>query len=156
MATGFTDKGADAFNKLINSVTAGNEAVSGFMDATAAAPNGELSIAEYMLVNEFGSDDGKIPARPFMAQAFEKNYKRYQGIVEKSLKHIATGKITLDQLLQRLSIEGHNDIKTSIRDGDFKPNSEFTIAKKGSSRPLIQYGTARQSVTFRVRRGNSE
>jgi hypothetical protein len=43
------------------------------------------------------------------------------------------------------------DIQDRISDGIPPPNSPITIARKGSSKPLIDSGQLRQSISFEVR-----
>lgn len=43
-------------------------------------------------------------------------------------------------------------VQDEIVNGDFAPNAESTIQKKGSEQPLIDTGTMRQSVNFVIKR----
>jgi hypothetical protein len=52
--------------------------------------------------------------------------------------------------LQRLGIEAQGDVQMSIVSGGWAPNSPVTVKMKGSSRPLIDTGAMRQSVTYVV------
>jgi hypothetical protein len=45
---------------------------------------------------------------------------------------------------------GASRVKVKILDGDFEPNAPSTIAKKGSSHPLIDTGQEKNSVTWEV------
>lgn len=43
-------------------------------------------------------------------------------------------------------------VQTTIEDGYFEPNSEATIRRKGSSHPLIDTGTMKNSVNFVIKK----
>lgn len=107
------------------------------------------SVAEYAAKNEFGS--GNIPQRSFMRTAFDENLTRIEAITA-----IQYGKI-LDQdigVRQGIGIIGQaitGMIKIKIRQIVSPPNSAYTIAKKGSSKPLIDFGQMFGSITYVVK-----
>lgn len=116
--------------------------------ATPSTPSG-TPIAAYMTFNEEGTEDGRIPARPFMAQAFEGNVDKYDRIIEEGGRRLGSG-MTGRQIMTLVAVESSNDIKRSITDGDFKGNADATIERKGFDNPLIHFGTARAAVSWIV------
>ena len=57
-----------------------------------------------------------------------------------------------EQALQQLGAMAKGLVQDEIVNGDFAPNAESTIQKKGSEQPLIDTGTMRQSVNFVIKR----
>lgn len=110
-----------------------------------------LTLAEVMTVHEFGSDDGRIPERPTFRPAFDKNRDKYTRELRKGLGRVIDGDSTIDQELGRLGARMAGDIVQEITTITEPPLSPVTIAKKGSDKPLIDTGRARQSVDFEVR-----
>ena len=84
------------------------------------------SNAEVAAWNHFGTE--KVPARPFLDVAIVKN----KAIVAGAMGAMAAGKV--QQYIADVFIP--------------PPNSPRTIARKGSSHPLIDTGQMRQSITW--------
>ena len=113
--------------------------------ATAKYPNGE-AVTNVAAQNEFG--DGGIPERPFLRPGS-------RDAMDDVKRHI---KQTVDPKRAALTdteaaqcgeiIKG--TIQDTIRKVNAPPNAPATIARKGSSNPLIDTGFMRQSVTYKV------
>lgn len=101
--------------------------------------------------NEFGSPGGMIPARPAITGWGEENEERVpkEGAdqMAKALHAKADPLERLDQLAQKYAGEIQSDIASGIQ----PENAESTVAKKGSSTPLIDRGTFRSSIRGRLR-----
>jgi len=106
-------------------------------------------VAEIAAYNEFGSSS--TPARPFMKQSFEKHKDQLQQACDVVNKTITDGG-TADQALAKLGVFCKGLVQQEIVDGGFAPNAESTIERKGSSQPLIDTGTMRQSVNYVVKK----
>ena len=109
-----------------------------------------LTIATIAAVNEFGTEDGRIPARPFLRPAIEENTAVYLRIVERDLPEILAGKQPMTRLLHRLGNLATGHVQRKIVDGPFTPNAPSTIRAKGSSSPLIDTGALRQSINYEI------
>nr|DAO21582.1 MAG TPA: virion morphogenesis protein [Caudoviricetes sp.] len=92
----------------------------------------------------------RIPARPFMRQAADKNATKWGDDAER-LAAMAIHGMSTEQALEVLGVEVKGDIQDIFTSGSFAPNAELTIQKKGSSRPLIDSGRLRASVDFRIK-----
>lgn len=110
------------------------------------------------IVHEFGTPPGvtpRIPSRPFMRQAFGPGQKRrdIQQAGQQLLGMITEGKMSTKIALERLGTMGVAAVKDEItKPGTpFAPNSPATIARKKSSKPLIDTGMLRAAVTYKVR-----
>lgn len=108
-------------------------------------------------VNEFGDPTNKlsgnpapIPPRPFMTYAAQHRSKWVSAMASE----LKAGK-TVKEALTRAAQEMRQSIITSIRNtGAYIRNAPYTIAKKGSDRPLIATGkvlipNVRYTVTMR-------
>jgi hypothetical protein len=107
-----------------------------------------LSQAQIAAQNEFGTRT--IPARPFMRTSFDENINRIQNAVNVEYDNVLSGMSTIRKSLDRLGIFGVGLIQQKIRAIHFPPNSPRTIAIKGSSKPLIDFGQMIQSVRHKV------
>lgn len=103
-------------------------------------------------VNEFGSDDGRIPERSFLRSTVDENAQEYSALLAKLVGRVVDGKATPNQALDRLGLTVERDVKRKIVDLKEPPNAERTIEQKKSSNPLIDTGQLRQSVTYEIRR----
>lgn len=104
-------------------------------------------LVDVALYNELGTSTS--PARPFMKQSFENHEDDLQNACDEVNAELSRGG-TAVQALENLGTFGKALVQQEIIDGEFEPNSAATINKKKSERPLIDTGTMRQSVDFKV------
>ena len=116
---------------------------------TDGRPTG-LTLGETARINEFGSEDGHVPERPAWRMGLAHGQKEFNRLNELNLHLVAVGKKTVEKALGELGAMGAARVKMEIRDGDFEPNAPSTIARKGSSHPLIDTGQEKQSVTWEI------
>lgn len=109
-----------------------------------------LTLGETARINEFGTEDGVIPERPAWRLGLAHGQKEFNRLNELNLHLVAMGRKPLERALGELGAMGAARVKTEIRDGDFAPNAPSTVAKKGSSHPLIDTGQEKQSVTWEI------
>lgn len=102
------------------------------------------SQADIAAQNEFGR--GNIPARPFMSTAFDNNRQRINQVIQGQYDQILEGNSTTRRSLNLIGLFMTDLIQVRIRDITTPPNSPVTIALKGSSKPLIDFGQMIQSV----------
>jgi len=96
-------------------------------------------------VNEFGTRT--IPERPFMRNAFDKNKGKIKKVQDELYSRILQNRISPRQGLGLLGEAMERLTKKEITDLRTPPNAPATVAKKGSSNPLIDTGQLRQSIT---------
>jgi hypothetical protein len=106
-------------------------------------PNGmaaPLTVAEIAAVNEFGTQDGKIPPRPAFRQTFDEmraDLEKLSG--ELLLKVIVDGKMSFDDALDLLGLRLATSIKNAIVAGVSPANAMSTFirkAQKGKTKAL--------------------
>ena len=89
-----------------------------------------------------------IPARPFFRAAIDTNRDKVRDFQDRLSMDVMVGAMKPKQALESLGLFMEDKIKKSITTGKWAPNAPRTIAEKGSSRPLIDSGQMRNSVTF--------
>ncbi len=100
--------------------------------------------------NELGGSNR--PARPFMRQSWENHEDELKQMCERGLKIIYGGG-SVEQACASIGVGGVGLIQREIVEGGFAPNAPATIARKGSDTPLIDTAHMRQSVRFKVEKG---
>ena len=106
------------------------------------------NIAEYAAYNEEGTEN--IPSRPFIRSWVDNNQEQINRFMTSAFNSVVSGKSTAKDAVKRIGEFAQSGIKKNIVKGGFEPNAESTIRKKGSSKPLIDTGTMRDSIRYRV------
>lgn len=112
------------------------------------AKNEDLSIAEYGAYNEFGTEN--IPERSFMRSTFDENQSDINADMAKRYDQVKTGKIGVHRALSLIGLKHAQDIQDKIGSNISPANSESTIARKKSTKTLIDTGAMRQSIRHKV------
>lgn len=111
------------------------------------------SMALVAAVNEFGSADGKVPERSFLRAGLRHGFYAITRLNVASLHEVSQGRMTAEMALERTGMVAAGAVKKYIPVGEFVPNAPSTIKAKGSSKPLIDSGSLRQSITWVVEEG---
>jgi hypothetical protein len=129
-------------------------------DVGAQAVDGGATLAEIATWNELGvlgdpmsqHGGGKwfIPPRSFIRGFADSKRELAAKTMEKLGGLVTGGKLDADTAIRRLGDFGEKGIKSYIRNGAFTPNADSTIAKKRSSKPLIDNATLRNSIRYQV------
>jgi hypothetical protein len=104
-----------------------------------------VPVAQYAYDNEFGTY--KIPARPFVTTSFDESLDKLQTKISNNIAAIYEDQIGFKQALEQISDLTSNNIVNKIDSIVTPPNSPATIARKKSSKPLIDTGLMRKSVS---------
>lgn len=110
----------------------------------AGEKNDGKSIAEYAAYNEFGTKD--IPSRPFMRTAFDKNRVELYNFSDAQYNNVLARRLSTINALGLVGEFFQNKIQQSIEQGNWEPNDPKTVKQKGSSKPLIDTGTMKNSI----------
>lgn len=89
-----------------------------------------------------------IPARPFFRAAIDTNRDKVRDFQDRLSMDVMVGALKPKQALESLGLFMEDKIKKSLTTGAWAPNAKSTRDRKGSSRPLIDTGQMRNSVTF--------
>ena len=102
-----------------------------------------VRIASY---HEFGAPRANIPERPFMRMSFDKYVTTLQDFKRKRVLEVARGKETALDAMKKVGEWFTAKTKMTIRDGGFKELKPRTIARKHSSKPLIDTAQMLNSI----------
>lgn len=120
---------------------------------------GKISVGEVAIINEYGTDDGRIPPRPAFRMGLEQSVKSNKKLVDAALKnfanHILTGrkesiKKNLTQVLTQVGRSAKKNTKDLIKAGSLTPNEPSTISQKGFNHPLRETGLLHDSIEYKV------
>lgn len=134
------------FQKMLKEL-AEKEVRVGFQAGKAYEEDG-TDICDIAAWNELGTVH--IPARPFLRMSVDDNVAKINNFMQQQKKNLVKG-IDAEQVLKEIGIFQKDLIQEKITDGDFAPNAPSTVAKKGSSKPLIDTGRMRQSVNYEIK-----
>lgn len=111
-----------------------------------------LSNAEIGLIHEKGSKSGKIPRRSFIEMPLQLKLPRIVAKIGQAAIDALT-KENVKVAYKKLGILGENIIQGAFASrgyGRWAANTKATIARKGSSAPLIDTAQLRRSITSTV------
>jgi hypothetical protein len=109
-----------------------------------------IPMAMIAAVHEFGSPEHGIPERSFLRGGIRRGIPKFQRLNILNLRCVLLGSKTIEQAIGQLGAVAAGEVKREFTAGTFAPNRPATIARKGSSRPLIDSGSLRQSITWVV------
>lgn len=144
------DKGWERIQEELKKIH-GSTVKVGYPEEKAQDHEGGIDIAALATIHEYGTEH--IPARPFMSQAFDKNRTKINNLIQSEYGSILEGKSSVYDALQKIGILGVKTIQEVFRSGGFAAIKPATIARKGSSKPLIDTGQLRQSADFEIIEG---
>lgn len=98
--------------------------------------------------NEYGTSRG-IPARPFLRNSQYEHESEWSQQVGRDMVNVFRGTISGQSVGVKLGKKMADDIKSTIDSGNFAALALSTITRKGSSRPLIDTGDMRGSITHK-------
>lgn len=117
---------------------------------TASEQTSKLTVAEIAFIMEYGSVKNNLPPRPIMAQTIARTKNQLVNLQGRSLDSVLAGKVGAEQAMKLLALWFEGELKRSFVSESFVGLSSSTIARKGSTRPLIDTGQLRQSITSKV------
>lgn len=144
--------------RMKNLAASGPHVKIGVFSGSGEEPNG-ISLVELAAIHEFGSPAANIPERSFLRSTFAEKKAELAKVSKKLAAGILTGKMGIDHALDVLGQWGVSKVKGAITEGEGipPPNAPSTIAKKGSSRPLVNHGRLLNSITYqKVGKGDEE
>lgn len=120
----------------------------GFQQGQAFSEDG-VDMVDIAAWNEVGN--AHTPARPFLRKSVDENETLINNFCRQQLRELTEGRISSQSVLNRIGAMQVGLVQDKITDGDYAPNAQSTIQRKGSDKPLIDTGRMRQSVHFVIR-----
>lgn len=109
----------------------------------------KISLAGLAAVHEYGSVARNIPERPLQRQTFERTKKHIYKVILNEFSKVLANKVDVKKALSAVGEWYTGQMKNTIDTGNFVGLSEVTKARKGSSKPLIDTGQLRNSITHK-------
>lgn len=123
-------------------------------DEPAEGDDSGATLGEVAAYNEFGGPDENPPRRSFIADWADENADEHKEMLRRSAQAVVKGALPNMQIaLERLGLRFVGDVQQRIRGGIAPDNEPSTIAKKGSSTPLINEGQLWGSISHKVESG---
>lgn len=97
---------------------------------------------------EYGTSRG-IPARPFLRNTQYENENQWRQKTSQDIVQVFEGGLSSSAVLSKLGLLMVQDIRKTIDAGNFAPLSPVTVAKKGSSKPLVDTGDMYGEITHK-------
>lgn len=114
------------------------------------------SKAHELYVHTNGSPLWRVPPRPVLEPAIE-NRKEQIAELMKDAVNVALEGENIQVELEKVGMQGQNICRDWFTDSanNWEPNTEKTVKKKGSDKPLIDTGELRKSITYVVKDGDN-
>lgn len=112
-----------------------------------------FSMVDLAMVHEYGSKDGRIPARSFIRSTCDTHQNSHLKLIAKLQGQIIDGKLDFKQALHLFGEVVSKQMIQAINAGIEPKLCESTIKRKKSSKPLIDTGRLKGSITHEVRGG---
>lgn len=112
------------------------------------------TILEIAAVHEFGSPKNGIPERSFIRSTFDKKEKELAKVIAGLSSKVMEMKMSFDKAYDILGTWGAGQVKANVQSGPHLPPplKPATIARKKSTRPLIDTGRMIGAVTHEVKK----
>lgn len=141
------DRGWKKIRKEVNRTPRKMEIIVGIQGSEAGQDNGGLTNAVLGTIHEFGAPSAGIEQRAFLRGTIEREGKKYQKLTLAAASRLSIGQ-GLRKQLEVIGLVVVADIKKTFNQSiGLAPLKAATIAAKGSSKPLIDIGTLRDSIT---------
>ena len=134
--------------KAIRDYRGGLHATVGIHEGAPQPESDDLTMAQLGAVLHFGTEDGHIPARPWLDVGVESGA---QDIID-TVRSASSRGLPLDTVMEQIGAVAAGAVQEYITDLRTPPNAPGTIERKGSDNPLVDSGALRASVTYAVTR----
>lgn len=114
-----------------------------------------ITNAELGIIHEFGVPERGIPERSFMRSTASEESENLGRLSKAQIAECIEGNVSPHDVFATIGAYLQGKIVEEITDGEFEPNNENTVKRKGSSKPLIDTGQLRASITYEVRENES-
>ena len=146
------DLGYKKIMESIKSIAANSPAVTVGIHAKEGSESHaktELTNVQLGTIHEYGLG---VPERSFIRQTFDMNRDKYQKALDGAARGVSSGKASVVEGLKALGMFIVSTMQERIEKNSpqFKELAEVTKKRKGSSKPLIDTGQLKNSITYVV------
>ena len=114
---------------------------------TSGSPN-PITMNSLAAIHELGLG---VPKRAFIEPALQQNRNKHIKYAGRQITPIIRRRQSLNNAWQGLGVMAVADVQKYMVTATFTPLAPAIIRRKGSSKPLIDTGQMRQSITYRVK-----
>jgi hypothetical protein len=111
--------------------------------------SGDLTILDIATIHEFGL--GNSPERSFIRGWADEKTDEHRTTLGQLGTAVLERKLTIELALERFGVLAVAQVQDRIRSGIEPELEQATIARKGSSTPLIDSGQLRSSISYEVK-----
>lgn len=149
-----TDKQLQAVQKSIKELKK-TDVLVGIPQEKAGREQNDITNAELLYIHTNGSPANNIPPRPVVEPAIQDSKEEIGTLLKEAILKALEGDTGGAMAgMERAGTQGENAVKgwfTNPKNG-WAENAESTKKKKGSSKPLIDTGQLRKSITHVVKK----
>lgn len=139
--------------KILKKMAKGPHVAVGILQDSPVSDN--FTMIDLATVHEFGSKDGCIPQRSFMRSTCDGKKAAHANFITKLQGMVVDGALSIKKALAQLGEVVSKDMVQTINRGLEPELKSATIRrKKGGSKPLIDTGRLKGSITYEVRGGS--
>jgi hypothetical protein len=88
-----------------------------------------------------------IPSRPFMQKTFDSHHDEWTSILNHFLEKFNNN---TDKAFQALGVYIKSQVRAMIIEGEYEPNSDFTLSRKHGNKPLVDKGNLLDNVAHEL------
>lgn len=142
------DKGLAALLDRLDTAAKERVLTVGVHEEEGAGGHGDATVIEIAAMHEFGLGN---PQRSFIGAWADENQEKHAGDLRKLGTALVKGTVKdAGQGFDQLGEAYVGQVQGRISAGIDPPNAPATVARKGSSTPLVDKGVLRSSITKRV------
>lgn len=120
----------------------------------AAKPPTPITIAQIAAIHEFGAPEANIPERAPIRGMLAEHGKDIRRLIKKVAGACIDGKMNKKQAIGIVCQKMADGLVAKIESNLPPPNEPETVARKGSSKTLIDTGQMKNSVDWEIKGGN--
>lgn len=140
-----------ALRQAVRNLRNGREVSESLAETIATGGvGGVIPLAVIAATHEFGSPEHGIPERSFLRAGIRRGIPKFNALNYANLRKVLLGQKTIEETVEMLGVVAAGEVRREFTSGEFAPLKLATIKRKGSSRPLIDTGQLRQSITYVV------
>lgn len=137
------------YRRIVNAMERldGVEISAGILRDAGTSSRG-IPLVNIAIWNEFGTR--RIPSRPFVRIASDDNRRKWERLAGECVGRVIDGR-SVSTVGATMGEQMKKDIQEVFGDKSrLAPNAPSTIRRKGHDKPLIDTGTLKKSVNYRV------
>ena len=109
------------------------------------------AVATYATVQEFGSGDGRVPARRWLTKGIEDNGQAVQAAMAAAAAAVLDRRVSKPAAVDNLGADVADIVRAHVNSANFPPPLKpATVARKGHAKAMVDSGKMMQSITYRV------